>query len=123
MATRRMSLSGTGKEILDKLTEALETDRPTAIKIALAKGISKASGRVNEDLKDHLPKWTIPDHLIKEREFLLFRQLIVNEAQSGLDEDLLHQYMLEYIEFGLRMIKKQLEEQTSMEDFRLLILQ
>ena len=52
MANRRMNLSGTGKETLDLLCEVLEIDRPQGIKIALAKGIANATGKINDDFKD-----------------------------------------------------------------------
>ncbi|MFK4477834.1 hypothetical protein [Bacillus sp. RC206] len=122
MANRRMNLSGTGKETLDLLCEVLEIDRPQGIKIALAKGIANATGKINDDFKDGKNKWTIPDNIIKDKEFLLFKHLIINEMQVALNEDEITQSMLLYIEFGLKIIKQEIENLSSLEDYRIIVL-
>lgn len=122
MANRRMNLSGTGKEILDLLCEVLEIDRPQGVKIALAKGIAKANGKIEDDFKDQKTKWTIPDNIIKDKEFLLFKHLIINELQNPLNEDAIHQSMLMYIEYGFRIIKREIDNLSSLEDYRITIL-
>lgn len=122
MSNRRMSLSGEGKLILDKIADSLEIERPHAVKIALAKGLAISDGPVSEDYSQGSNKWTIPDNIIKDKEFLLFKHLIINEAMSPLGDDDLHKHMLAYIEKGLRFLKNELDEKTSMEDFRLTIL-
>lgn len=122
MANRRMNLSGTGKEILDLLCEVLEIDRPQGVKIALAKGIAKANGEIEDDFKDGKTKWTIPDNIIKDKEFLLFKHLIINELQNSLNEDEIHQNMLMYIEYGLRIIKREVDNLSSLEDYRIIVL-
>jgi hypothetical protein len=122
MANRRMSLSQQGKEILDKIVENLEIERPNAVKIALAKGISISTGPALEVYDGGQEKWTIPDNIIKDKEFLLFKHLIVNEVNMTLDETELHKHMLAFIEKGLRRLYEDLKNKTSMEDFRLTIL-
>ncbi|HDX9588869.1 TPA: hypothetical protein ROX98_001833 [Bacillus pseudomycoides] len=122
MANRRMNLSGTGKEILDLLCEVLEIDRPQGVKIALAKGIAKANGKIEDDFKDEKTKWTIPDNIIKDKEFLLFKHLIINELQNPLNEDAIHQSMLMYIEYGFRIIKREIDNLSSLEDYRITVL-
>ncbi|MGG3563175.1 hypothetical protein ABES03_16405 [Neobacillus rhizosphaerae] len=122
MANRRMSLSQRGKEILDKIAETLEIDRPMAVKIALAKGISISTGPVLEVYDGGQDKWTIPDNIIKDKEFLLFKHLIINEVNLALDEPDLNKHMLAFIEKGLRRLNDDLKNKTSMEDFRLTIL-
>jgi len=122
MSNRKRNLSGTGKELLDSLCVRAEVERPVAIKIALAKGI--ALGRYElEPPKDDKPKWTIPDGLIKDREYLLFKHLIIQEQQKSLDEDAVNDYFAAYIEGGLRALQQVAEAQTSLEDFRLKMLQ
>ncbi|WP_166244003.1 hypothetical protein [Paenibacillus turpanensis] len=122
MSNRKRNLSGTGKELLDSLCVRAEVERPVALKIALAKGI--ALGRYElEPPKDDKPKWTIPDGLIKDREYLLFKHLIIQEQQKSLDEETVSDYVLAYIEAGLRALQKVTEEQTSLEDFRIKMLQ
>lgn len=122
MANRRINLSGTGKEILDLLCEVLEVDRPQGVKIALAKGIANASGKIDEDFKDGKTKWTIPDNIIKDQEFLLFKHLIINELQTSLNEDEINQNMLLYIEYGLKIIKQEIDNLSSLEDYRITVL-
>ncbi|PHG68923.1 hypothetical protein [Bacillus toyonensis] len=122
MANRRMNLSGTGKETLDLLSEVLEIDRPHGIKIALAKGIANATGKINDDFKDGKNKWTIPDNIIKDKEFLLFKHLIINEMQVALNEDKITQSMLLYIEYGLKIIKQEIDNLSSLEDYRIIVL-
>ncbi|MED0978144.1 hypothetical protein P4T48_00935 [Bacillus paramycoides] len=122
MANRRMNLSGTGKETLDLLCEVLEIDRPQGIKIALAKGIANATGKINDDFKDGKNKWTIPDNIIKDKEFLLFKHLIINEMQVALNEDEIAQSMLLYIEYGLKIIKQEIDNLSSLEDYRIIVL-
>ncbi|UTG82727.1 hypothetical protein [Bacillus paranthracis] len=122
MANRRMNLSGTGKETLDLLCEVLEIDRPQGIKIALAKGIANTTGKINDDFKDGKSKWTIPDNIIKDKEFLLFKHLIINEMQVALNEDEITQSMLLYIEYGLKIIKQEIDNLSSLEDYRIIVL-
>lgn len=122
MANKRMYLSGTGKEILDLLSEALEIERPQAIQIALAKGIKKAHINIQDQFKDDKDKWTIPDNIIKDREYLLFKHLIINEVNASLSEDQVNQYLLLYIEHGLRNIKEEMVNLSSLEDYRIVIL-
>ena len=122
MANRRMYLSRNGKEILDFLCEVVDIERPQAIKISFAKGISKASGCIYNDFKDDKEKWQIPDNIIKDREFLLFKHLIINELGISLTEDQINHHMLLYIENGLRIIKEEIDNQSSLEDYRIVIL-
>ncbi|MBB5180252.1 hypothetical protein HNQ44_001680 [Planomicrobium koreense] len=120
MANKRMLLSAEGKEILDTLTAALELDRPTVVHIALAKGIAE-NDLLNEQL-DTRNRWTIPDNIIKEKDFLLFKHLIIQKADRILNDDELHKYMIILIENGLRIMKNLNDNKTSMQDLRLLIL-
>lgn len=115
-----MLLSAEGKEILDTLTAALELDRPTVVHIALAKGIAE-NDLLNEEF-DTRNRWTIPDNIIKEKDFLLFKHLIIQKADRILNDDELHKYMIILIENGLRIMKNLNDNKTSMQDLRLLIL-
>ncbi|MGE6486900.1 hypothetical protein ACQKE5_01265 [Paenisporosarcina sp. NPDC076898] len=117
-----MYLSEEGKKILDLIVEVLETERPMVVRIALAKGISVSNGPVEDVFPNSKNKWTIPDNVIKDKEYLLFKHLIINEVQKTLDEDHLHQHMILFIEKGLQTLKQEYERKTSLEDFRLSIL-
>lgn len=122
MANKRMALSEEGKIILDKMADLLEVERPMAVKIALAKGLAATTGPIQEDYTGSKNKWTIPDSIIKDKEFLLFKHLIINEVNQPLNEDELHKHMLAYIEKGLRLLNETVENKTSMEDLRISIL-
>lgn len=122
MSNRRMTLSEEGKGILDTIADVLEVERPVAIKIALAKGLEISNGPVLEEFSQDKNKWTIPDNIIKDKEFLLFKHLIINEVNSPLTEEQLHKHMASYIEKGLRKLDEELKNKSSIEDFRLIIL-
>lgn len=122
MSNKKMNLSGTGKDILESLCDQLEVDRPLGIKIALAKGISEAKGEILSEFNDHKPKWTIAESIIRDKEFLLFKHLIINELETPLSEEEINNHMLKYIEFGLRTINKEIQEISSLEDYRIKIL-
>lgn len=120
MANRRMLLSAEGKEILETLTAALELERPMVIHIALAKGI--ASNEILHEKLDSKNRWTIPDNIIKEKDFLLFKHLLIQKFQKPLDDEELHKHMILEIENGLRILNRLNESKSSMQDLRLVIL-
>ncbi|GAA0503188.1 hypothetical protein GCM10008986_33530 [Salinibacillus aidingensis] len=122
MSNKRMHLSAKGKEILDLLSENIEVERPQAVKIALAKGLSISNGPILEDYSQDKNKWTIPDNIIKDKEYLLFKHLIINEIGSHLAEDQINNHMLAYIEKGLREIEQIINNKSSLEDLRIAIL-
>jgi hypothetical protein len=122
MANRRMQLSGEGKEILDKLCDILEIDRPFAIHIALAKGIARASGPVSLDFEQKKQKWIIPEGIIKDKDYVLFKHLIINEIKKPLTDEEVQKYMAQYIEYGLQIIALELKQRTSLEDYRITVL-
>lgn len=124
MSSPKMNLSGFGKEILERLIAALDVDRPTAIKIALAKGLAIADGipLTTTQPKTSVNNWTIPEGIIKDKDYLLFCHLIINEFKTVLTPNDINQYMLLFIESGLQEIKKELDELSSLEDYRIKIL-
>lgn len=122
MANKKMNLSGSGKEILDTLNEYLEIDRPLGVKIALAKGLSLSDNNINFDTNDGKNKWTIPDNIIRDKEYLLYKHLIIEEVKRPLNEDEINNFMLHFIEKGLRIIKEEINNLSSMEDYRINVL-
>lgn len=122
MSNRKMNLSGKGKELLDLLRDTLEVERAQAIKIALAKGIANADSMIQIGYHDSNKKWVIPDAIIRGDDYLLFKHLIINEQERSLSENEVNDFMLLYIEHGLRIIKLEMESLTSLEDYRLSIL-
>lgn len=122
MSNKRMQLSEEGKVILDLIANALEVDRPIAVKIALSKGLAVSNGPITTEFEGGKNKWTIPDNIIKDKEFLLFKHLIINEVNTSLTDEELHKHMIAFIEEGLRKLKADHDSKTSMEDLRLTIL-
>lgn len=118
-----MLLSKEGKNLLDELANILEMERPTVLKIALAKGIATSTGSITNEYGNSGEKWTIPDNIIKGDEFLLFKHLIINEADQPIrDEEVLHKHMLYYIEKGLRTLQYVNNNKNSLDDIRMSIL-
>ena len=111
-----------GKISLDQLCDRLEIERPFGINLALAKGILKVNGKIIEEFNDSNPKWTIPENVIKGDQYLLFKHLIISEIKQPLVDDELQPYLLYFIESGLRIMKEEMDALTSMEDYRLSIL-
>lgn len=119
---KKMILSEEGKLILDDITEQLDMERPIVIQIALAKGIQNSDKLQSFVYDKGSNKWTIPDNIINEENFLLFKYLIQNEEGRSLDNIELHEYLIEYIELGLRQLDQISKEKTSLEDLRIAIL-
>lgn len=119
---KKMILSEEGKLILDDITEQLDMERPIVIQIALAKGIQNSDKLQSFVYDKGSNKWTIPDNIINEENFLLFKHLIQNEEGRSLDNIELHEYLIEYIELGLRQLDQISKEKTSLEDLRIAIL-
>lgn len=93
MSNKRMQLSEEGKEILDLIANSLEVDRPAAVKIALSRGLAVSNGPIITEFNGGKNKWTIPDNIIKDKEFLLFKHLIINEVNQSLSDEELHKHM------------------------------
>lgn len=122
LMNKKMILSEEGKLILDDITEQLDMERPIVIQIALAKGIQNSDKLQSFVYDKGSNKWTIPDNIINEENFLLFKYLIQNEEGRSLDNIELHEYLIEYIELGLRQLDQISKEKTSLEDLRITIL-
>lgn len=122
LMNKKMILSEEGKLILDDITEQLDMERPIVIQIALAKGIQNSDKLQSFVYDKGSNKWTIPDNIINEENFLLFKYLIQNEEGRSLDNIELHEYLIEYIELGLRQLDQISKEKTSLEDLRIAIL-
>ncbi|KAB7707116.1 hypothetical protein F9802_08885 [Bacillus aerolatus] len=120
MSNRKMNLSKDGKDILDLAEAELELERPLVIKVALAKGLSSEEQTIVD--ASSTPKWTIPDNIIKNEEFLMFKHLIIHKANKPLNEEDVHKQMIFYIEKGLRLLKQSFQQKGSISDSRLAIL-
>ena len=120
MANKKLNLSKEGKELLEEVKDSLDLERALVLKVALAKGISS-----EEEFKFDMtssPKWTIPDNIIKDNEFLMFKHLIISKNSTSFEDNELQNKILFYIEKGVRVLNNELNEKNSLEDSRLVIL-
>lgn len=116
------TVSGTGKQLLDSFCERLEFARPKGIKVAIAKGIARGIVPSKDDYKDGKSKWELPDSIIKDNEYTLFKHIIINEHQIAMSDSEVNEYILLYFESGIRTLMDELSEMTTLEDSRIKIL-
>jgi hypothetical protein len=121
MANRKVSISMDSKEILENLCGMLEVERPLAVKIALAKGIASYD-KMHTLSHNGSGKWAVPDGIIRGNEFILYKHLMINELDKMLDEDETNKFLGLFIEKGLLVIKQELSEISSLQDYRITIL-
>ena len=123
MANGRMTISLEAKDMIDSIMGTLEiSQRPTVIKLALAKGIAIADGPQTPKSFSTSKGWAFDLSIIKEQELLLFKHLIINEQQRIIDSEELENYIVYYIETGVRELIRIEREKNSVEDYRLAIL-
>ncbi|MEX3623292.1 hypothetical protein [Viridibacillus arvi] len=122
MSNRKISISKDGKDILDSISNILEIERPQTVKIALAKGISITNGPVQTKSFHSENKWTLPEGIIKDNDYLLFKHLIINEQEQSFDDNEISKQMQFFIEIGLRELQQIDQHKTSLDDFRIAIL-
>ncbi|MYL21997.1 hypothetical protein GLW04_19165 [Halobacillus litoralis] len=120
MSNKKMNLSYEGKQLLENTIDSLDLERATVIKVALAKGIS-AKDEFEFD-STSTPKWTIPEGLIKDTEYLMFKQLIIEKEKKTLNDLEIQNYFLKYIEKGIRILNMNINSKNSLEDTRFVII-
>lgn len=123
MGNTKFNISKEAKDIVDALKVSLDiNDTPSIIKLGLAKGISLLDPTEGIQKFDGTGNWLVPENIIKDRDYLLFKHLIINELESVISDADINKYFAFYIEKGLREIQKQIDTKTSFEDIRVLIL-
>ena len=123
MGNTKFNISKETKDIIDTLKVSLDiNDTPSIIKLGLAKGISLLDS--TEEIKrfEGAGSWLVPENIIKDRDQLLFKHLIINELNQVISDTDINKYFAFCIEKGLREIQNQIENKTSFEDIRVLIL-
>ncbi|WP_280771825.1 hypothetical protein [Salipaludibacillus daqingensis] len=118
MSNKKMYISISSKKILDSLCDHLECERPYGLKIALAKGIANYEGQQVNLSSISGEKWTIPDNIIKGEDFLLFKQLIINETNTTFEDSGLEKTMAHFIELGLGVIEDEINNLSALEDYK-----
>lgn len=123
MGNTKFNISKEAKDIIDDLKVSLDiNDTPSIIKLGLAKGISLIDPAEKIQKFEGNGSWLVPENIIKDRDYLLFKHLIINELSTVISDTDINKYFAFYIEKGLREIQKQIENKTSFEDIRVLIL-
>ena len=111
------------KVIIDTLKVSLDiNDTPSVIKLGLAKGISLLDPNEETQKFEGSGNWLVPENIIKDRDYLIFKHLIINELNLVISDTDINKYFAFYIEKGLRVIQKQIDNKTTFEDIRVLIL-
>lgn len=124
MGNTKFNISSEAKDIIDELKILLDEDeRSPIIQLALAKGIANISDNLIEPIKyNSSGTWTVPENLIKDPEYVLFKHLIINEYKKPISDQDMNKYFAFLIESGLRLILKSIESKTDFDDLRIQIL-
>ncbi len=119
MGNSKFHISKEAKDIIDSLKVILEIEEnPPIVKLALAKGISLLKGPQEISKYPTEGQWLVPENIIKDDEFLLFKHLLINEYKQIFSNSEIHKYFAYMIEMGSRELKRIDEEKSSIEDFR-----
>lgn len=123
MGNIKFNISKEAKDIIDSLKVILDiNDTPTIIKLALSKGI--ATIEPNEPMQkfNASGNWLVPENIIKDRDYLLFKHLIINELNKVISDKDINEYFAFYIEKGARALQEKIDQKTSFDDLRILLL-
>ncbi|MBD8522731.1 hypothetical protein [Lysinibacillus fusiformis] len=123
MGNIKFNISKEAKDIIDSLKVILDiNDTPTIIKLTLAKGI--ATMAPNDSMQKFLGSgnWLVPENIIKDRDYLLFKHLIINDLNKVISDKDINEYFAFYIEKGARALQEIIEHKTSFDDLRILLL-
>ena len=125
MGNSKFYISKEAKDIIDSLKVILNIDdTPVIIKLALAKGIAtlQTIENVNQEFTKDKEKWLVPENIIKDRDYLLFKHLIINEYNMVISDKDINKYFAYLIERGARELQKVEQAKTSFEDIHVSIL-
>ncbi|MGA8942500.1 MAG: hypothetical protein WB502_07245 [Thermoactinomyces sp.] len=118
----RMTMSSEADGLIKKIITVLDLDinnsqsRPTVLKIAFAKGLKHVKDEPRDDFGGG--GWVIPAGVIaKDTDYLLYKHLIINELQKPIDDKEVDQYLLRYIEEGLRVMNEEIDQLSPLENY------
>jgi hypothetical protein len=114
-------ISSKADENLYTIMSELDIDRPTALKLALAKGLVEV-GTVREPkkIKDH--KREIPLDAVVKDDFLLIKHLIINQIQRPLEDAEIVPYVAHYINEGLAIMAEEINHLSEMDNYLLYLV-
>lgn len=123
MGNSKFYISKEAKDLIDSLKVILNIDEtPTIVKLVLAKGIASLKTAVPVEKIGGKDQWLVPENIIKDRDYLLFKHLIINEYETVISDQEINKYFSYLIEQGAAELKKVENEKTSFEDIRVAIL-
>ena len=125
MGNSKFHISKEAKDIIDSLKVILNIDdTPIIVKLALAKGIAilQTKEPIDQEITKDKEKWLVPENIIKDRDYLLFKHLIINEYNMVISDKDINKYFAYLIERGARELQKVEQAKTSFEDIHVSIL-
>lgn len=123
MGTPRMNISYDAYETINTLKNHLNCERPQAIEIVFAKGLSASDRQFSMTGKADNKKWEMPANLIKDDKYILYKSLIVEEIKEELvTEDDLKKYFIHFIEKGAAIVDLEINRLNELSDYRIEIL-
>ena len=122
MGNSKFYISKETKEMIDSLKMILEiNENPPLIKLALSKGISLLNGPEDISKRESEGQWLVPENIIKDDEFLLYKHLIINEYQTVFSNSEIHKYFSYLIDKGACELIRIEKEKSPLEDFKIAI--
>lgn len=123
MGNSKFNISKETKDIIDSLKVILDIDdTPSILKLVLAKGIASLNPAEKIEKPESSGQWLVPENVIKDRDYLLFKHIIINELETIITDSDINKYFAFYIEKGARLIQNQIDGKTSFDDIRITIL-
>jgi len=125
MGNSKFHISKEAKDIIDSLKVILNIDdTPIIVKLALAKGIAilQTKEPIDQEITKDKEKWLVPENIIKDRDYLLFKHLIINEYDMVISDKDINKYFAYFIERGARELQKVEQAKNSFEDIHVSIL-
>lgn len=117
----RLVMSTEADGLIKKIIASLDLDinntqtRPTVLKIAFAKGLKHVKGEPRDFGRGG---WTAGAGVIaKDTDYLLYKHLMINELQKPLKDKEVDQYLLRYIEEGLRVMNEEVDQLSTLENY------
>lgn len=103
MGNSKFNITRAAKDLIDSFKVVLDIDdTPIIIKLGLAKGISILDPSEKIEKFEDDGYWLVPENIIKDKEYLLFKHLIINELGIFISDTDINKYFAFYIEKGLR---------------------
>ena len=123
MGNSKFNITKEAKDIIDSIKVILEIDdTPSIIKLALAKGIATCDPSATIEKVNGDGYWLVPENIIRDKDYLLFKHLIINEYQTIISDQEINKYFAFLIEKGARELQQREQNKTSFEDIYVAIL-